>query len=116
MADPDPLLAEAISLREALSWIKDKNMSNVYVESDSQLLISAIRSDFEDSSYFGLIVNECKSLASGLVGCHFNFIRRSGNQVAHALARAASSCFGLEVWESVPPSFISDVLAVDFGF
>ena len=109
----DPLLAEALSCREALSWIKDLGLRDVCVESDALLLITALRGTSDDFSYFGLIVQDCKRLASDLLNCSFRFVRRSANQATHVLARAADSMSGQECWEDVPPSFISNVLEVD---
>lgn len=42
-----------------------------------------------------------------------NFVHRSANGVAHALARAAHSMSGLQEWHDVAPEFISDVLLID---
>ena len=90
-APSDPLLIKALSCREALSWLKDMKLSNVTVESDSLMLINTIRENFSASSYFGMIVQDCKVLAKDLGNCSFSFIRRSANQVVHAFARAAGS-------------------------
>lgn len=62
-AGDDPFLAEALSMREALSWLKERNYSNVCFESDSLLLIAAIRSTSLDSSHAGSIIIDCKILA-----------------------------------------------------
>lgn len=109
----DPLLAEAISCREALSWIKDAGLSNVCVEADSLILILALRGDFSDSSYIGSVIQDCKILAQDILGVNFRFVFRSANQVAHCLARASASLSDSGYWEDVPPRFIFDVLAID---
>ncbi|KAM7465960.1 hypothetical protein LguiB_013522 [Lonicera macranthoides] len=66
-------------------------LSNVTVESDSLMLINAIRGNFSVSSYFGMIVQDCKVLVKDLGNCSFSFICRSANQAAHAIARTAGS-------------------------
>lgn len=58
-----PDSAEAMGVREALSWIKDNQLNNVLVETDC-LLVQAIRSKGVFLSYFGRIIEECKSLLS----------------------------------------------------
>ncbi|KAM7486964.1 hypothetical protein LguiA_002973 [Lonicera macranthoides] len=66
----DPLLAEATSCREALSWIKDARLSNVCVEADSLILILALRGDFSDSSYIGSVIQDRKILEQDILGKH----------------------------------------------
>ncbi|KAJ0983117.1 hypothetical protein J5N97_011372 [Dioscorea zingiberensis] len=113
VAAGDPVLAEALSCREALSWIKELGLLNVCMESDCQLFINAVKGEFPDSSYFGLVVCDCKNLVKDLENCLLSFSRRSANQVAHALARAAGFMPDVGCWMSHPPPFILDVLAYD---
>ncbi|KAM7483403.1 hypothetical protein LguiB_007986 [Lonicera macranthoides] len=49
------LLVEAISCKEALSWIKLRGMSKMCVESNALILILALRGNYTDSSEFDLI-------------------------------------------------------------
>ena len=88
-----PEVAEAIGVKEALSWIKAQGWSKVELESDSLLVVQSIRSFTEMPSYFGQIVSDCRHLLSSL-NQHFvslKFVRHSANRVAHHLAR--STCF-----------------------
>uniref|UniRef100_A0A803QAV1 RNase H type-1 domain-containing protein n=1 Tax=Cannabis sativa TaxID=3483 RepID=A0A803QAV1_CANSA len=48
-----PELAEAIGVREALSWIKDKQWPNVILETDCLVVVQAIRSLIHMISFFG---------------------------------------------------------------
>uniref|UniRef100_A0A803Q309 RNase H type-1 domain-containing protein n=1 Tax=Cannabis sativa TaxID=3483 RepID=A0A803Q309_CANSA len=48
--------AEAVGLKEVLSWLKDNKLSNVIVESDSLVTIQAIRSSISFNSVFGFCV------------------------------------------------------------
>ncbi|XP_062080209.1 uncharacterized protein LOC133784961 [Humulus lupulus] len=88
----EPEFAEAIGIREALSWIKDKNWHKVEVESDSLVSIQAIRSPTVLLSYFGRIVHECRQLLLDLIHHEMSikFVKRSANAVAHSLARSTS--------------------------
>ncbi|KAK1357632.1 hypothetical protein POM88_050888 [Heracleum sosnowskyi] len=52
----DPLTAEALSCRKALSWLKDKSHRDVLLESDSQLLVYAIQNEEESDSMIGWII------------------------------------------------------------
>ncbi|KAM7472433.1 hypothetical protein LguiA_010616 [Lonicera macranthoides] len=110
-----PLLAEALSIREALSWLKGIYLEKVIIESDSLNIVQRLKSQDEDFSRVGLIINDCKSLVKGFNQCVFSFVRRSANSVAHSLARAANSVSGRVSWMSHPPLFISDVLVSDLS-
>lgn len=56
-----PDIAEALSVREGLSWIKNHPLSRVYVETDAQTIIAlAINSSsYNDVSPIGLIIDDC---------------------------------------------------------
>ncbi|XP_062088870.1 uncharacterized protein LOC133795435 [Humulus lupulus] len=91
-----PELAEAIAIKEALSWIKDSGWQKVTLESDCLLVVQALRSPSHRSSYFGRIIDVCKSLLASIKPRVVNvkFIKRSANNVAHSLAR--STCYPSE--------------------
>lgn len=108
-----PTLAEALSIREALSWLLSLHFSNIVIESDALVVIQALNNPVPDSSSLGVIVEDCKFLARNFSSCHFVFVYRSANQAAHALATEAVSLSGL-VGRSVPsPTLISDVILPD---
>ena len=54
-----PDLAEAIGIREALSWIKSKGWPKVVLETDCLLITQAIRCSSINLSYVGRVVDEC---------------------------------------------------------
>ncbi|KAM7525060.1 hypothetical protein LguiA_014962 [Lonicera macranthoides] len=110
-----PLLAEAVGLREVLSWIKDRNEGPIVVESDSKFVVDALHHTKDDSSSLGIVLDDCKALLRDLDLCNVSFIYRSANSVAHSLAKAASSMPDHKVWEVMCPSFISDVLVSDLN-
>lgn len=85
----NPEMAEVLGVREALSWIKRKSWQRVVVESDSLLVIQSIRSSVSMMSYFGSIVEECRSMLKELPEVKLLFIRRSANSVVHHIARVS---------------------------
>ncbi|KAF2308042.1 hypothetical protein GH714_034676 [Hevea brasiliensis] len=91
MGRMDSLQAEALSFREALSWVKSKGWKNVDFETDSQLLVHSIFSRVQDLSIVGSIIMNCQLLLQEFINCSSQFIRRSTNQTANSLARAAVS-------------------------
>lgn len=58
----DPVMAELLCIREALSWIKLHFGGKLVVESDSLISISDLNGSMKDDSYFGDIVRDCKAL------------------------------------------------------
>lgn len=59
-------LAEAIGIKEVLSWIKFEATQPAIVESDCLSVIQAIRCSTINLSYLSMIIDECKSLFSDL--------------------------------------------------
>lgn len=108
-----PSLAEALTVREALSWLLSLDFSDIVIESDALVVVEALNNLVSDSSSLGLVVEDCKILASHFSSCHFVFVYRSANQAAHGLPREAVFLFGL--LERVVPSsvLISDVIVPD---
>ena len=81
-----PECAETMGIREALSWIKDKNLSGVIVETDCLVAVQAIRSSATLFSYFGVLVQECRNLLKETKdkGIVLRFEKRYANNLAHA--------------------------------
>ncbi|XP_031120806.1 uncharacterized protein LOC116024043 [Ipomoea triloba] len=110
MATRDPLLAEALAVKEALSWIKDSDYSSVIIETDCLNFVLAFHSRSVDFSYVGCLVKHSRSLASDIGNVSVRHVKRLANQVAHVLARATGSSSGLGSWFSFPPGCISELL------
>ncbi|XP_019150943.1 PREDICTED: uncharacterized protein LOC109147742 [Ipomoea nil] len=104
--------AEAMSLREALSWLKNTGMGGVVVEINSQLVYNAILSSSFNSAY-GFLVDDIKELASAIGDVEFQCVRRFANCAAHVVAREAFSVAGCGEWFDIPPVFLVSYLAND---
>ncbi|KAL0453407.1 UNVERIFIED_CONTAM: hypothetical protein Slati_1318800 [Sesamum latifolium] len=61
------------------------------LEGDCSNLHVKLTSCQEDYSAIEMILRDIKALATGFEGCVFSLVRRTGNKVAHSLARNASS-------------------------
>lgn len=57
-----PELAEAMAVKEALSWVQANGWKEVVVESDCLGVIQAIRSKVNMLSPFGSIISECRRM------------------------------------------------------
>ncbi|XP_074347208.1 uncharacterized protein LOC141686043 [Apium graveolens] len=80
----NPESVETMGIREALSWIKDKQLQEVQVETDCLVAVQAIRGTVTMRSYFGRIVEECRALLMELKdrGVNLRFVKRSANNLA----------------------------------
>nr|GMD20329.1 uncharacterized protein LOC109155154 [Ipomoea batatas] len=96
--------AEALAVREALSWIKELNIDHVQVETDALLVIQGLQKNSCISS-FDLILEDIHKLASHFRCISFMFAKRSANSTAHLLAREAVFKVDCIVWATTPPLY-----------
>ncbi|KAK9092874.1 hypothetical protein Syun_027785 [Stephania yunnanensis] len=108
----EPKEAEAIGVREALSWLKEGNMLQVTIETDAQVVVQPLSSNSKDLSYFGSLIDDCTELLTDMLSYKVCFVGRSANLAARKIAREASSRPGRYEW-LVVPSFLIDVLKFD---
>lgn len=59
-------LAEGMTMKEALSWIKSNAWRQVIIETDSLTIVQALRSKIAMVSPFGSVIDECKGIMMGL--------------------------------------------------
>uniref|UniRef100_A0A803QI10 RNase H type-1 domain-containing protein n=1 Tax=Cannabis sativa TaxID=3483 RepID=A0A803QI10_CANSA len=85
----DPGFAEALGVKEALSWIKNSNVFIVTVETDSLVTVQALQSSVIMASLFSSCIEDCKCLHSDLNNVNFCFVKQSANCVTHVFARAS---------------------------
>ncbi|KAL8095515.1 hypothetical protein AgCh_036809 [Apium graveolens] len=88
-----PREAEAVSLKEALSWVKDLGFRNCVFETDAKTLADSCKGS-QGRSLFHTIVLDYREYV--LV----NFIHTSANVVAHALVPAVHSMSGVGLCRS----------------
>ncbi|XP_019200084.1 PREDICTED: uncharacterized protein LOC109193683 [Ipomoea nil] len=110
-----PNEAEAIGIREALTWIKDSNLDNIQVESGCLLLVNGIIHGHDTFSSFDLIISDIREIASDFDNISFLFAKRSTNRVAHLLAREALPMYGYMDFSMIPFPSIAQVLSLDIS-
>ncbi|KAL0361271.1 UNVERIFIED_CONTAM: hypothetical protein Sradi_3811600 [Sesamum radiatum] len=85
-----PEVDEAWAARIAIQLAHLFGWTDIVLESDCASLHSQLISSTTLSSYIGPIVFDILSLATSFNSCHFSLVRRTGNSVAHSLARHVS--------------------------
>ena len=108
----DPREAEALGVKEALSWLKKFHFKSVMLEMDSLLVFNALHDKFDYPNGFGSIIADCRALAQSLGEVTFSFVRRSANSAAHAVTQVKSSISSSREWSFIPPPWLCDSLAV----
>ncbi|KAK4398115.1 putative ribonuclease H protein [Sesamum angolense] len=105
-------LAETLAAREAIRLACRKAWQNVTIEGDCASLLSKISRASQDRSVFGPLIFDIVSFAAQIETVSYSFVFRSGNSVAHSLARLGlnleGDCF------NVPPG-VNSLLTGDFA-
>lgn len=91
-----PKESDAMSVREALTWLMAKGLDNVFVETNALLIIPGLKSMPRVSS-FHLILLDIKDLLAQFSNTCITFVKRSANRIAYVLARESFSSF--DCWE-----------------
>lgn len=96
-------MAEAIAVKEALSWAKEWTHKTITIESDYLLVVQLIRSAAPMRSRLGQVVMECREFLRQLNNIELYFIKRSTIMSAHELARVTHMYPDRVLdWRSVP--------------
>ncbi|KAK6126239.1 hypothetical protein DH2020_040011 [Rehmannia glutinosa] len=102
--------AEALGVREALSWIRSLRLSKVVIETDAKYVVDGLLSSVMGDSEFDTILYECRKLLQGEPDLSVGFVRRGGNKVAHRLAKESFSFDSPFVWSDPPPCIVKLIL------
>lgn len=78
-----------MAIKEALSWIKQRNWPRVEPETDCLVVVKAIRSKISVHSRFGQIIEHCRREIELMNKIYLYFIKRSAKVVAHQFTRAS---------------------------
>ncbi|XP_031127426.1 uncharacterized protein LOC116029515 [Ipomoea triloba] len=78
--------AETVGVREVLSWVKKKGWSKVIVETNAELVTTAVAKG-SNKAPFGLIIHDIRVLLDHLQFVVLNFVHREANMLAHIIAR-----------------------------
>ena len=108
--------AEALACRKAMEFAIAAGFSELIVEEDNAMVMSAVSSTSPNWSRLGVIYDDIGCLAAGLRYVAFSCIRRSANSVAHSLARYANVLDEEVVWLEDSPPPAHDAFYFDSSF
>nr|GMC95347.1 uncharacterized protein LOC109155154 [Ipomoea batatas]GME13682.1 uncharacterized protein LOC109155154 [Ipomoea batatas] len=85
LGDFHPKLAEAISIREALKWLKARSMDYVQIETDSLLVIQGLNNGSK-VFYFDLMLEDIRVITNDFNHISFSFVKRFANMAVYEVA------------------------------
>ena len=96
--------AEAVGVREALSWIKEQHLHTckIKLESDSLVVVQSINNGITNLLEVGEVLEQCKNLCNELSATSIHFVRNQANRVAHEIARIPCLVNCQNVFTSLP--------------
>ncbi|KAI8570582.1 hypothetical protein RHMOL_Rhmol01G0046300 [Rhododendron molle] len=74
----DPLVVEAMAVRDGLLFPRELGLDAILVEGDSQDLVQLVQRRREDHQGVGLVA-DILHILDGFSGAEFSFVRKSGN-------------------------------------
>lgn len=106
--------AEALGVREALSWIKEQRLQNhnILLESDSLLVVSGVNSLEMNLLEVGEVLEHCKILLRELTATSLHFVRNQANQVAHKYVKLSCLVNCHNLFTSLPSRLLETVFIV----
>lgn len=107
-----PREAEALGLKEAMSWIKNWRVRKCIFKSDSKVLVDAVNGN-HGQSLFDTLAEDCNELLKHFEEVSVVFTHRSANIVAHLVARASYYVSDLQEWHHIALDFIACNLALE---
>ena len=114
MTSPSPEMIEARAARRAIQFAREIGILDVLFEGDSEIIIRELSSQEVVHNNYGLILEDSKVLLNHFQRYAFTHTCRSGNSVAHALARRALDILDFSVWMEDAPPDILPILYSDF--
>ncbi|PON56414.1 Ribonuclease H-like domain containing protein [Parasponia andersonii] len=108
----DSYTIKLLAMRESLYFAIDSGFIAAVLENDSLKAVLVVHTKSNDLFATSLIVADIISLLSINGGGFYNFVRHSGNKVAHSLAKFSSSMF----WYEEIPNCIINLVANDLHF
>uniref|UniRef100_A0A803PKJ8 RNase H type-1 domain-containing protein n=1 Tax=Cannabis sativa TaxID=3483 RepID=A0A803PKJ8_CANSA len=107
------LVAETLAIRLALKLAATRSMQNIFIASDSQSVITALKGQTRINTDWGIIIEDCILASKNFNNLSFIFIPRKCNNVAHCLANWSRLVHVSDVWTSFLPYCAAASLKAD---
>lgn len=107
--------AKAMCVCEALSWVKNCDLSEPHIETDALVMVQAINANLEDDSFFDSLISNCVDLINQIPGVVVLHLFRSMNRVPYYLARPSISKPVLNDWGCNLPHALSYLAIQDLA-
>lgn len=108
-------LAEAMALRFGLGISLQSGLSNLLVETDSEIVVRAIMRDNDVDPYTMLIIEDIKKLMDRSQTTKVTWLHRNANQVAHAIAHIGDVEGFEKIWIEDFPHCCNNLVVKDVG-
>ncbi|XP_038686654.1 uncharacterized protein LOC119986171 [Tripterygium wilfordii] len=112
----DPTFAELLAVNRTLTCIEERGYHDFILELDSSNIVQALGSDDWLDSRMGHFVSDTKAIMARLGVIKCQHVCRSGNEVAHTLARMAKFRHGSSIWVAFCPMEIVPLVRKDISF
>jgi hypothetical protein len=109
----DPLIIEALALRDAVAAARSQGFVKIIVETDSSELVRLWMERGNHRAVIAPIISEISNISLEFSSFEILFARRSANVVAHECARYACAHGASAVWLKDSPEFLSTSLMAD---
>ena len=109
----DPLIMEALSMREGTLFAKLRGLSHVIMETDCQELVQLWHTRHNSRSVVAPILDEIGELSCDFSVFEIQHVLRSANLPAHLCAKRACTLNVTECWLEETPSFLVTSLLAD---
>jgi ribonuclease HI len=107
--------SELLACKQGPTLAREAQARKIVLETDSVVVASKLRSEGQDRSVYGSLVEDLKTLLRGFQETTVTLVRRSANGVAHRLAQEGCVNKRCNVWEVVPPDFIVNCISLDMS-
>ena len=98
-----PTEIEALAAYKAVGFARELGLSQVVLEGDSSIVMSASNSSNPGLAPFGLLVQDTLNVAIGFSKLSYSHTKKEGNSVAYNMAQLAANIPNCVIWmEDVP--------------
>lgn len=108
------LEAEARGVYEALQWLKQLEIYNVVVESDSQVVVNAVKAREQYQFEVGHILDECSEILMNRSDLSLYYVKKQANRAAHFMARVPCMVNYFNCFTS-PPDLLVEMVPSEFS-